>query len=66
MNNQEEKFYTIPEIAEMLNVSERSINRYIKSGKLRASKIGWWRIKKSDLEEFLNNTSNLSKLNKKT
>lgn len=65
MSNDEEKFYTVPEIAELLKVSERSINRYIKSGKLKASKIGWWRIKKSDLDEFLNKTSNLSKPNKK-
>jgi len=65
MNNQEEKFYTVPEVAKMLKVSERSINRYIKSGKLIASKIGWWRIKKSDLEDFLNKTSNLSSQKKK-
>jgi len=65
MVNEEDKFYTIPEVAELLKVSERSINRYIKSGKLKASKIGWWRIKKTDLDEFLNKTSNLSKINKK-
>ena len=58
-----EIFFTIPEIAKMLKVSGRSINRYIRSGRLKASKIGWWRVKKSDLEEFLSKTSNL--INKK-
>ncbi len=54
-----DKLLTIKEVAETLRVSERSINRYITSGKLKASKIGWWRIKQSDLEGFLSKTSNI-------
>ena len=58
MNTEKDKLLTIEEVAEILRVSERSVNRYIVSGKLRASKIGWWRIKQSDLDRFLEETSN--------
>ncbi|MBZ9571955.1 helix-turn-helix domain-containing protein [Patescibacteria group bacterium] len=52
---------TIKEVAKYLKVSERSILRYIESGRLRASKIGQWRIKKGDLEKFLKENSNVKK-----
>lgn len=48
-----DKFLTIKEVAEILRVSGRSVNRYIEHGRLRASRIGQWRIKQSDLERFL-------------
>ena len=53
-----DKFLTIEEVAKILRVSTRSVNRYIVSSKLKASKIGWWRIKRSDLDKFLEETSN--------
>lgn len=53
-----DKLLTIKEVAKFLRVSERSVNRYIESGRLRASKIGQWRIKESDLEKFLKENSN--------
>ena len=53
-----DKLLTIKEVAKYLRVSERSVNRYIESGRLKASKIGQWRIKESNLEEFLNKYSN--------
>jgi excisionase family DNA binding protein len=53
-----EKLLTIPEVAKILRVSGRSVTRYIESGKLKASKIGVWRIKESDLHAFLEKTSN--------
>ena len=37
-----DKFLTIKEVAEILRVSGRSVNRYIESGRLRASRIGQW------------------------
>ena len=58
MSTEKDKLLTIEEVAKILRVSERSVNRYIVSGKLRASKIGWWRIKQSDLDKFLEETSN--------
>lgn len=39
-------------------------NRYIVSGKLKASKIGRWRIKQSDLDKFLEETSNIKRKKK--
>jgi len=45
--------YTLREIAKILKVSEKSVYRYIKSGKLKANKIGQWRIKESDLNKFI-------------
>ncbi len=56
-----EKLLTIEEVAKILRVSTRSVNRYIESGKLKASKIGVWRIKQSDLHNFLEQTSNQKK-----
>ena len=53
-----DKLLTIREVAKILRVSERSVNRYIEAGKLKASKIGQWRIKQDDLSIFLEETSN--------
>ncbi|MBU1144590.1 MAG: helix-turn-helix domain-containing protein [Firmicutes bacterium] len=51
--------YTVDEIKEILKVTQRTLYNYIKSGNLKAVKIGkYWRIKKSDLEEFLENGTN--------
>lgn len=40
MNTKIDKLFTIEETAKILRVSSRSVNRYIESGKLKASKIG--------------------------
>jgi len=58
-----DKLLTIKEVAEILRVSERSVNRYIEAGRLRASRIGQWRIKQSDLEKFLRENLNIHKKN---
>ncbi len=59
-----DKLLTIKEVAKILRVSERSVNRYIESGRLRASRIGQWRIKQSDLDEFLKKNLNIKKIKK--
>ena len=59
-----EKLLTAEEVATILRVSYRTVVRYIESGRLRASKIGVWRIKQSDLDDFLNKTSNVKKKRK--
>jgi excisionase family DNA binding protein len=42
------------EVARILRVTPRTVERYCKQGKLRAVKVGrLWRIPKSSLEEFL-------------
>ncbi|MFA5009316.1 MAG: helix-turn-helix domain-containing protein [Candidatus Paceibacterota bacterium] len=58
MNTSIDKLFTIEEVAKILRVSTRSVTRYIETGKLKASKIGLWRIKETDLNEFLERTSN--------
>lgn len=64
MDKNPDKLLTIEEVAEILRVSTRTVTRYIESGRLRASKIGVWRIKQSDLDDFLNKTSNVKKKRK--
>jgi len=54
-----EKLFTLKETAKILRVSERTIMRYLKSGKLKASNLGQWRIKESDLNKFLEKHSNV-------
>jgi excisionase family DNA binding protein len=56
-----DKLLTIKEVAKYLRVSERSVLRYIEAGRLKASKVGWWRVKQSELEDFLKRTSNSNK-----
>lgn len=58
MSAEKDKLLTAEEAAKILRVSYRSIVRYIEQGKLKASKIGMWRIKQSDLDRFLEETSN--------
>lgn len=62
--NEMEKLFTIEEIAEILRVHTRTVTRYIESGRLKASKIGVWRIRQSDLNAFLDEMSNVKKKKK--
>ena len=55
---QEKKFLTVKEVAGALRVSERSVMRYIKAKRMRATKIGQWRIKKVDVDKFIKVNSN--------
>ena len=48
-----DKLYTLQEVATLLKVSRKTIYRYITSGKLKATKIGQWRIKEADLNKLL-------------
>ena len=53
------KTHTISEVAVMLSVSSESIRRYIKSNKLKASRVGrQWRISDEDLKEYFEKNSN--------
>jgi len=54
-----DKLLTIEEVAKILRVSTRTVNRYIESSRLKASKIGQWRISQKDLEEFLIKSKNI-------
>lgn len=55
----DEELYNLQEVAKKLRVSERSVFRYIHEGKLRATKIGYWRITKDDLRAFLAKNANI-------
>lgn len=51
MENKE--FYSPKEIAELLGKSDFTVRAWIKAGKLKALKVGQWRIPKDSLQEFL-------------
>jgi len=57
-------FYTVEQISDMLNIHPKTIQRYIREGKLCATKIGKsWRVTGHDLSVFTESaeTSNTSK-----
>ena len=48
-----ELYYNVEQIAQMLNIHPKTIQRYIREGKLRATKIGKsWRVSGHDLSRF--------------
>jgi excisionase family DNA binding protein len=58
------EFYTRKEVAKLLRVHERTVDRWIQSGSMKGYKLGTgktsvWRILKSEVESFLK--KNLSK-----
>ena len=55
----DEKYYSIQEVADMLKVAYLTVYRWIQSGKLSAIKAGkQYRIEKSILEKFVERKSN--------
>lgn len=49
-----DRYQTVQELAERLELAEATVRQWIKSGELRAIDIGkGWRIADSDLERFL-------------
>lgn len=52
-----EKYYSVEQIAEMIDIHPKTIQRYIREGKLRAQKIGKsWRVTGHDLSTFVEGT----------
>lgn len=52
-----ETYYTVDQISELLSMHPKTIQRYIREGKLRANKIGKsWRVSGHDLSVFAENT----------
>ncbi|UWD49758.1 helix-turn-helix domain-containing protein [Clostridioides difficile] len=50
----EEKFYTIDQVANILEMHHKTIRKFIKDGKLEANKIGkQWRVSQEDLNSFM-------------
>lgn len=62
MTNTNEKLRTTKDVMNILGVSNYTIWRYIKSGKLKAVKIGRaWYIHNDDLQAFINDPNYLLK-----
>ncbi len=51
----DEEFYTLQEVADRLKVTYRTVYRWVQENRLPAYQIGAgsWRVRKEDLEEFL-------------
>lgn len=50
-----EKNYTTKQVSEILQISEWSVRRYLREGHLKGFRLSgrWWRIKESDLHQFI-------------
>ena len=54
----ESKYYSVAKVAEILKIHEKTVQRYIREGKLQAVKVGKaWRISGHDLSSFLEQNS---------
>lgn len=51
-------YLTVEEIAKQLGLTEYRIRELIREKQIRATKIGQWRIKPEDLEEFVKSRTN--------
>ncbi len=52
-------YYTVEQISSMLDIHPKTIQRYIREGRLRASKIGKsWRVTGHDLSVFVESNGN--------
>jgi len=52
-------YLTVRQVAKQLGLTEYRIRELIREKQIRATKIGQWRIKPEDLEEFIRNRSNM-------
>ncbi len=60
-----ETYYSVEQISQMLSIHPKTVQRYIREGKLRASKIGKsWRVSGHDLSVFTEG-ANAAPANKK-
>lgn len=51
-----EVYYNVEQIAQILNIHPKTVQRYIREGKLRAVKLGKsWRVTGHDLSMFVEN-----------
>lgn len=53
-----EKYYTPRQIAEKFGVDILTVYAWIKKGRLKAFKLGQWKIRESDLQELINSSPN--------
>lgn len=48
-----EKFLTLKQAAKYLGVGERTLFRYLHNGRVKAAKIGHWKFREEDLDNFI-------------
>ena len=54
MGNKDLKIYTLVEVAEMLQVTRRTLYNYLKDGRLKGNKVvGKWMITEEQLKDFI-------------
>jgi excisionase family DNA binding protein len=54
-----EQYYSVDQVAQLLDIHPKTIQRYIREGKLRATKIGKaWRVSGHDLSLFTEGNAN--------
>lgn len=51
-------YLTVEEVAKQLDLSEYRVRELIREKQIRATKIGQWRIKPEDLDEFIRARTN--------
>ncbi len=52
------QYLSVKDIAEKFGVTEEWIRDLIQAGKIKATKIGRWRVKPKDLQEFIDSRKN--------
>ncbi len=53
------KYFTVPQVAKKLGFSEEWVRDLIRMKQIKAVKIGQWKIRPSDLEEFVKSRFNV-------
>jgi len=55
------QYLTVEDVMKRLQIGERTAYRYVKEGKIKAVKIGGWRIEEKDLQDFIKRSTNTTK-----
>ncbi len=56
----DDKLWTPPQVAERLQINERTVTQWLRKGHLRGFKIGKeWRVSPCDLQAFLEGSANI-------
>lgn len=52
------KYFTVPEVAKKLDITEEWVRDLIARKEIKAIKIGQWKIKPEDIEKFVDSRRN--------
>lgn len=56
------KLYTLTELESVLGVTHRTLQTYVNSGRLKATKVGGkWKVTKAQLKEFIESSTSGTK-----